>query len=193
MKKVFTIAKWQKDPGQKVVNSKGEEINVCEKSLGWIMAHTLYIVDEPEPTEFAVQLEQMLYDWEERGIEARKIVGDWTDKLLSLAREQLIHEGYIIEKKAFHDAVEKVEPDILKEISERVDAKIGSTEELIATIDMIINAQDNGMSVLVVNDNETQGVLYKNATDLKVTANILGMEVDIVALRRMALKNEVLL
>ena len=127
MKKVFTIAEWQKDPGQKVVNSKGEEINVCEKSLGWIMAHTLYIVDEPEPTEFAVQLEQMLYDWEDRGIEARKIVGDWKDKLLSLAREQLVQEGYIIEKKAFHDAVEKVEPDILKEISERVDAKIGST------------------------------------------------------------------
>ena len=72
-------------------------------------------------------------------------------------------------------------------------SKDASTEELIATIDMIINAQDNGMSVLVVNDNETQGVLYKNATDLKVTANILGMEVDIVALRRMALKNEVLL
>ena len=85
--------------------------------------YDLFIVtDEPEElTEFAVQLEQMLYDWEDRGIEARKIVGDWKDKLLSLAREQLIHEGYIIEKKAFHDAVEKVEPEVMKEVSANLD------------------------------------------------------------------------
>ena len=41
-------------------------------------------------------------------------------ELLSLAREQLIHEGYIIEKKAFHDAVEKVEPEVMKEVEENV-------------------------------------------------------------------------
>ncbi len=43
-------------------------------------------------------------------------------ELLSFAREQLIHEGYIIEKKAFHDAVEKVEPEAMKkEVSANLD------------------------------------------------------------------------
>lgn len=41
--------------------------------------------------------------------------------LLSIAREQFIKDGYIIEKKAFHDAVEKVDPKVMKEVSENVD------------------------------------------------------------------------
>ena len=43
-------------------------------------------------------------------------------ELLSLAREQFIQDGYVIEKKAFHDAVEKVDPEVMKEVSENVDA-----------------------------------------------------------------------
>lgn len=41
--------------------------------------------------------------------------------LLALAREQLIKDGYIIEKKAFHDAVEKVSPEVMKEVSDNMD------------------------------------------------------------------------
>lgn len=41
--------------------------------------------------------------------------------LLALAREQLIKDGYIIEKKAFYDAVAKVDPEVMKEVSDNVD------------------------------------------------------------------------
>ena len=41
--------------------------------------------------------------------------------LLSIAREQFIKDGYVIEKKAFHDAVEKVDPKVMKEVSDNVD------------------------------------------------------------------------
>ena len=64
------------------------------------------------------------------------------------------------------------------------------TETLIAAIDMIIEAQDNGYSVMIINDDETRAFAYKNANDCKVTADILGMSVDLVALRRKALKRE---
>ena len=42
-------------------------------------------------------------------------------ELLSLAREQFIKDGYVIEKKAFHDAVEKVDPEVMEQVSEAVD------------------------------------------------------------------------
>ena len=41
--------------------------------------------------------------------------------VLALAREQFIKDGYVIEKKAFHDAVEKVPPEVMKEVSDNVD------------------------------------------------------------------------
>lgn len=42
-------------------------------------------------------------------------------ELLDLARDQFIKDGYVIEKKAFHDAVEKVAPEVMKEVSDKVD------------------------------------------------------------------------
>lgn len=42
-------------------------------------------------------------------------------ELLSLAREQFVKDGYVIEKKIFHDAVGKVDPGIMKEVSKNVD------------------------------------------------------------------------
>lgn len=39
--------------------------------------------------------------------------------LLILAREQFIKDGYVIEKKAFHDAVKRVDPKVIKEVSEK--------------------------------------------------------------------------
>ena len=41
--------------------------------------------------------------------------------LLSYAREQFIKDGYVIEKKAIHDAVEKIDPEVIKEVSENID------------------------------------------------------------------------
>ena len=42
-------------------------------------------------------------------------------KVLAITREQLIKDGYVIEKKAFYDAVEKVSPEVMKEVSDNVD------------------------------------------------------------------------
>lgn len=41
--------------------------------------------------------------------------------LLSLARKQFVKDGYVIEKKIFHDAVKRVDPGIMKEVSKNVD------------------------------------------------------------------------
>ena len=50
-------------------------------------------------------------------------------ELLALAREQFIKDGYVVEKKAFNDAVEKVSPETMKEVSDNVDKmKEGLTE-----------------------------------------------------------------
>lgn len=42
-------------------------------------------------------------------------------ELLSLAREQFVKDGYVIEKKAFHDAVKKIDPEVKKEVSDAID------------------------------------------------------------------------
>ena len=42
-------------------------------------------------------------------------------ELFSLVREQVIKDGYIIEKKAFHDAVEKVDSGVIKDVSAHID------------------------------------------------------------------------
>ena len=59
---------------------------------------------------------------------ADRIAKESAAELLSLASEQFIKDGYVIEKKAFHDAVEKVDPEVMKEVSENVDKL--SKEEL---------------------------------------------------------------
>lgn len=46
-----------------------------------------------------------------------EFVKNWSERLLSLAREQLIKDGYVIEKKAFHDAVENISDKHLAEMS----------------------------------------------------------------------------
>lgn len=65
-------------------------------------------------------------------------------ELLVLAREQFIKDGYVIEKKAFHDAVEKVDPEVMKEVSENVDklSKEGLTEFEIAVKSWMGVAED---------------------------------------------------
>ena len=52
---------------------------------------------------------------------ADRIAKESAAELLALAREQFIKDGYVIEKKAFHDAVEKVAPEVMKEVSANID------------------------------------------------------------------------
>ena len=90
---------------------------------------------------FIVTPEEELFDWEKAvglaltdyqllprdkdGIanihDTNEFIKKKAAELLSLAREQLIKDGYVIEKRAFHDAVEKVDPEMMKEVSEDVD------------------------------------------------------------------------
>ena len=86
--------------------------------------YDLFIVTpEEELTEF----EKAVYDcaWRKvtcktEGESKEEYAKRHAAELLTLAREQFIKDGYIIEKKAFHDAVEKVSPEVMKEVSENI-------------------------------------------------------------------------
>ena len=89
----------------------------------------LFIVtDEPELTDFEEVVSE--FAKEVTGYTFQEVAGlrNCARQLMIAAREQLIQEGYIIEKKAFHDAVEKVDPEVMKEVSEKVDKANGLTE-----------------------------------------------------------------
>lgn len=60
-------------------------------------------------------------------------------KILNLAREQLIKDGYVIEKKAFHDAVEKVSPEVMKEVSGNVDKMEEELTEFEKFMDKVVD------------------------------------------------------
>ena len=86
--------------------------------------------DRENPLDlFIVTPEEELTEFEKAIKDMIKPYAAWPDdifkeesaKLLFLAREQFIKDGYVIEKKAFHDAVEKVDPGIMKEVSKNVD------------------------------------------------------------------------
>ena len=85
------------------------------------------IAPEPELTEFEKRLVEFYNDGvslpcDKDGMinkrEADELLHKAANELLSLAREQFIKDGYVIEKKAFHDAVEKVDPEVMKEVSD---------------------------------------------------------------------------
>lgn len=59
--------------------------------------------------------------WDEK--KWNDVIRTQSKELIAIAREQLIKDGYIIEKKAFHDAVEKVSPEVMKDVSDNVDKK----------------------------------------------------------------------
>ena len=105
-------------------NSNGRHISDEYDSL----LDLFIITPEPELTEFEKKLFNIVgYAISLSIAEPKKptseFVKEYSAKLLSLAREQFIKDGYVIEKKAFHDAVEKVDPDVMKEVSENVDMK----------------------------------------------------------------------
>jgi len=93
-------------------DSSGKHIG---KSVG--RPDLIIITPEQELSEFEVALEQMMYDWEDKGIGARKIVAQHIKELRRLAREEIVKSGYVIEKKAFHDAVEKIDDKNKAEMS----------------------------------------------------------------------------
>lgn len=80
-----------------------EELTEFENAFGQAMME----VPEPEEKE----------EW-------YQFLKEKSAELLAIAREQFINDGYVIEKKAFHDAVEKVDPKIMEEVSDNIDKKI---------------------------------------------------------------------
>ena len=83
------------------------------------------VMPEEELTEFEQMVKDRLWRTLEYSETFRKDENKWTRELaaelLSLAREQFIKDGYVIEKKAFHDAVKNVSPEVMKEVSENID------------------------------------------------------------------------
>lgn len=100
----------------------------------------LFIVTpEEELSEFEKVVKDRLWRTLEYSETFRKDENKWVQELaaelLSLAREQFIKDGYVIEKKAFHDAVKKVDPEVMKEVSKAADL----TWKDINEIERIIN------------------------------------------------------
>lgn len=84
----------------------------------------LFIVTpEEELNVFEEGLNAFLFDFVHTTVDEDPI--DYVKKnsgvLLSFARQKLIKDGYVIEKKAFYDAVKKVDPEVMKEVSETID------------------------------------------------------------------------
>lgn len=81
------------------------------------------ITPEEELDVFEEGLNAFLFDFVHTTIDEDpiKYVKKNSGVLLSFARQKLIKDGYIIEKKAFHDAVKKVDPEVMKKVSENID------------------------------------------------------------------------
>lgn len=105
-------------------DEKAEEIavgftNEGTNLLGEPLYDKLFIVTpEEELTEFEKAIKDMIKPY---AAWPDDIFKEESAKLLFLAREQFIKDGYIIEKKVFYDAVEKVSPEVMKEVSVKKD------------------------------------------------------------------------
>lgn len=113
-------------PGWSMCCSNTDCVNLetafCAENFGYIEAFIQKKLSRL--TEFEKALAEMVGDILAKDPQNPSvwIIGSgWADKLLALAREQFIKDGYVIEKKAFHDAVEKVDPEVMKEVSDSVD------------------------------------------------------------------------
>ena len=149
MRKQFNLQNWLKDESQKIETRNGRPAHyIGLDRAGWQVfeifrangtseyktyhdsylydgpgesTYDLFIVEEEKLTPFEVAIKSWM------GVAEDVVIDDsWVKncakELLSLAREQFIEEGYVIEKKAYHDVVEKVDPEVMKEVSETVDA-----------------------------------------------------------------------
>lgn len=87
------------------------------------MCDLFIVTPEEEMSDFEQEVSDIVEYCKEHGENmAKGYAKRHAKSLLSLAREQFIKDGYIIEKKAFHDAVKKVDPKVMKEVSEKWDA-----------------------------------------------------------------------
>lgn len=110
-------------PDGKTENPFTYDVNGNE-SDGCLHNHELdlfIITPGPELSEFEKALEVFLMNADSSEETFHEEVKKHAAELLSLARDQFIKDGYVIEKKAFHDAVEKVAPEVMKEVLENVD------------------------------------------------------------------------
>lgn len=92
-------------------------------SSNWNEKFKLFIVTpEEEMTDFEAGLFSAFSDgWQQylngEEVDMEQWAKEHSEELLSIAREQLIKDGYVIEKKAFHDAVENISDKHLAEMS----------------------------------------------------------------------------
>ena len=100
----------------------------CMKLRGFIKAR-MDSEEQPEeePTEFEKKLWEVLKSEgspigpiEKFTNADKEAFHSYAAGLLALAREQFIKDGFVIEKKAFHNAVEKVSPEVMKGVSEHM-------------------------------------------------------------------------
>ena len=132
----------------------------------------LFIVTpEEELTEFEQEVSDIVEYCKKNG----KIVADGYAKrhaklLLSIAREQFIKDGYVIEKKAFHDVVKKVDPKVMKEVSKNIDNTERTEFE-----QELINFFNEGNAILpdkdgMYNKRDCEEFLHKSASKLLAIA-----------------------
>lgn len=110
-------------PDGKTENPFTYDVNGNE-SDGCLHNHELdlfIITPEPELSKFEKALEVFLMNADSSEETFHEEVKKHAAELLAIARDQFIKDGYVIEKKAFHDAVEKVAPEVMKEVSDKVD------------------------------------------------------------------------
>lgn len=152
MKIPFTLDAWLKDKSQKIETRNGRPVHyIGLDRAGWQVFevfrkngtseyrtyHDSYLYSGPRESTFdlfIVTPEEELTEFETALMEfvnAREPKNPMTLEgaknngsiLLNIAREQFIKDGYVIEKKAFHDAVEKVAPEVMKEVFDKVDTE----------------------------------------------------------------------
>lgn len=142
----FTLDAWLKDKSQKIETAFGEPAKIVfTEGLGkcpilaviydgdttdsaWFTkdgkshdgVYGLFLItpEEEKPTPFEEELSDIVEYCKKNG---DKVVDGYAKRhavaLLSIAREQFIKDGYVIEKKAFHDAVENISDRHLAEIN----------------------------------------------------------------------------
>ena len=142
---------------------------LCDAAFPQNSDYDLFIVTpEEELTEFEKAIKDMI-----------KPYAAWPDdifkeesvKLLFLAREQFIKDGYVIEKKIFHDAVKRVPPEIMKEVSKNVDMQMALRAEYEkgraeALKDLPrwrkCNQLSTGQTTVVIGYTKDEDALYRN-------------------------------
>ena len=128
----------------------------------------LIVTPEEELTEFEQEVSDIVEYCKKNGkIVAKGYAKRHAKSLLILAREQFIKDGYVIEKKAFHDAVKKVDPEVMKEVSDNIDRTEFEQE--------LVNFFNEGNAILpdkdgMYNKRDCEEFLHKSASKLLATA-----------------------